>query len=152
MAVWDLNIRMLDFRVWGLNTVLYSLSLSFPSVLLPCFFLLTLSSSHLPSAPLPPLLPLSSPLVILLFFLHSPGQFRQYFWSDCYRQTTMLSKMKKTHQGQLKRPLNIDRIKLELGQWACSSWGGSLKLVLFKNTCSFFWFPNMAFKNLMLRS
>lgn len=127
------------------HCIVLSFSFSFfsfcsPSLLLPTDFVL-LS---------PPLC--SPPLVILLFFLHSPGQFRQYFWSDCYRQTTMLSKMKKTHQCQLKRPLNIDRIKLELGQWACSSWGGSLKLVLCKNTCSFFWFPNMAFKNLMIIS
>lgn len=152
MAVWDLNIRILEFRLWALNTVLYSLSPSFPSVLLPYFFLLPLSSSPLPSAPLPLSLLLSSPLVILPFFLYSPGQFRQYFWNACCRQTTTLSKTKKTHQCQLRRPLNIDRIRLEPGQWACFSWGGSLKLVLCKNTHSFLWFPNMALKNLMFRS
>lgn len=135
MAVWDFNIRMLDFRMWALNTIVPP-SPSFPSALLPYSFLLPLSSSPLPSAPLPPPLLLTSPLIILPFFPSFTRTIQAYFWSACFRQTTMLSEVKKTHQCQLRRPLNTDRIRLELGRWACSSWGGSLKLVLFKNTHS----------------
>lgn len=104
-----------DVGLQGVGSEHYYTTLSFsfcsPSLLLP-------TASIFLSSPLcsPP--SSSSPHFSSYSSLFSPftRTIQAYFWSACCRQTTMLSKVKKTHQCQLRRPLNTDRIRLELGQ------------------------------------